>query len=98
MKLSNEFEGDQVIQRMNEFLQECVPPDTVTSPKEKICALDIFQALFENCIISPKKLSKLKKLMQYCSKKHLIERIDKFIENGGSFVKGLKLMIKLLFT
>ena len=98
MNLSNEFEGDQVIQRMNEFLQECVAPDTVIFPKEKICALDIFQALFEHCIISPKKLSKLKELMQYCSKKHLIEHIDKFIENGGSFVKGLKLMIKLLFT
>jgi hypothetical protein len=53
-----------------------------------ICPLDIFQTMMQACLISANELSKLKEMMEFCSRNDLIQHIDQFDKNCGVLRNG----------
>ena len=84
VKLSDDLNQAPFIEKMKEYLRN--EGDDVSD--EDVCPLDIFQKMVQTCVISPNELSKLTKMMEFCSRNDLMPRIDEFINSRGVFRKG----------
>ena len=88
MKLADGLNQAPFIEKMKDYLREegyDVLPDSFYPD---ICPLDIFQAMIQTCLINENELSKLKDMMEFCSRNDLMKCIDEFINKRGGFKKG----------
>ena len=83
VKLSEGLNQASFIEKMKEYLRE----EGHDISDEDFCPLDIFQKMIQTRIISPNELSKLTKMMEFCSRNDLMQQINEFINNRGVFRK-----------
>ena len=79
VKLSDDLNQTPFIERMKEYLRD----EGHNISDKDVCPLDIFQKMIQTCVISPNELSKLTKMMEFCSRNDLMRRIDEFVNNSG---------------
>ena len=91
MTLADHLNQTPFIKKMKEYLQ-AVKPQACDILNNSSCPdigpLDIFQVMMQACLISENELSKLKDMMEFCSRDDLVKRIDEFLNKAGGFKKG----------
>ncbi len=83
MKLSDDLNQVSLIVKMKEYLNSKGYENLHNFAHQEVCSLDILQAMMQAYLISPKNLSLLKEMMEFCSRNDLLQRIDEFNNKKG---------------